>query len=195
MNIFFTNPCPIVCANEHCIVHTRKMIIEYAQLLSTAHRLLDGEKIKIKTKRKLADWYLLPSDITFKCSLKGMTVLDSHRMYKHTHTNHPSAVWVRQSKAHYDWLYQCFARLCANYAQHSGKQHATAIKCLNILKDAPKNLENNGFVQPPQCMPDNFKKELATIAYKGYIVSKLREWAQRPKPLNTNFYKQPKWVS
>jgi len=43
MNIFFTNINPTVCADEHCIVHTRKMIIEYAQLLSTTHHVIDGK--------------------------------------------------------------------------------------------------------------------------------------------------------
>lgn len=39
MNIFYTNPDPFICADEHCNVHQVKMILEYAQLLSTAHHL------------------------------------------------------------------------------------------------------------------------------------------------------------
>ena len=44
MNIFYTNSDPLKCAQEHCLVHQNKMIVEYAQLLSTAHHVLDGKK-------------------------------------------------------------------------------------------------------------------------------------------------------
>jgi len=44
MNVFYTNRDPVKCAEEHCVVHQNKMIVEYAQLLSTAHHVLDGKK-------------------------------------------------------------------------------------------------------------------------------------------------------
>lgn len=43
MNVFYTNENPSICAMEHCLKHQTKMIVEYAQLLSTAHHELDGE--------------------------------------------------------------------------------------------------------------------------------------------------------
>jgi hypothetical protein len=42
MNIFYLDEDPKICAQYHCDKHVVKMIIEYAQLLSTAHRVLDG---------------------------------------------------------------------------------------------------------------------------------------------------------
>lgn len=39
MNIFYTNTDPYLAADEHCNVHQVKMILEYAQLLSTAHHV------------------------------------------------------------------------------------------------------------------------------------------------------------
>lgn len=42
MNIFMTHSNPIQCAREHCLIHQNKMIIEYAQLLSTAHHVADS---------------------------------------------------------------------------------------------------------------------------------------------------------
>ena len=44
MNIFYTHHNPIQAAREHCISHRNKMIVEYAQLLSTEHHVLDGDK-------------------------------------------------------------------------------------------------------------------------------------------------------
>lgn len=42
MNIFRLDNDPIVCAKYHCDKHVVKMILEYAQILSTAHRVLDN---------------------------------------------------------------------------------------------------------------------------------------------------------
>ncbi len=42
MNIFFLDEDPRVAAQMHCDKHLVKMIVETAQLLSTAHRLLTG---------------------------------------------------------------------------------------------------------------------------------------------------------
>lgn len=48
MNLFVTNKCPVISAQDHCLVHLRKMIVEVAQMLSTAHHELDGEHIGYK---------------------------------------------------------------------------------------------------------------------------------------------------
>ena len=42
MNIFVLHEDPAVAATMLCDKHVPKMIIESAQMLSTAHRLLDG---------------------------------------------------------------------------------------------------------------------------------------------------------
>ena len=42
MNIFYLDHDPVMCAQMHCDKHVVKMIVEYAQLMSTAHRVLDG---------------------------------------------------------------------------------------------------------------------------------------------------------
>jgi len=82
MNIFYLDKDPRICAENHCDKHCVKMILEYAQLLSTAHRVLDGDP-----NQELPDGR---QDV----------------LYKATHVNHPSAVWVRQNEANYKWLYK-----------------------------------------------------------------------------------------
>ena len=47
MNIFYLHPDPVVCAAHHCDKHVVKMILETAQLLSTAHRVLDGDDLRL----------------------------------------------------------------------------------------------------------------------------------------------------
>ena len=48
MNIFATDPRPVVAAAHHCDVHLRKMIVETAQLLSAAHVFCDGNQVAYK---------------------------------------------------------------------------------------------------------------------------------------------------
>lgn len=44
MNIFYLDQDPRTAAEMHCDKHVVKMILESAQLLSTAHHILDGKK-------------------------------------------------------------------------------------------------------------------------------------------------------
>ena len=44
MNVFVLDYDPKTAAEMHCDKHTVKMILETAQLLSTSHRLLDGDR-------------------------------------------------------------------------------------------------------------------------------------------------------
>ena len=55
MNIFYLDTNPALCAEYHCDKHVVKMIIEYAQLLSTAHRIIDGEEVKVFEGRIYVD--------------------------------------------------------------------------------------------------------------------------------------------
>ena len=94
MNIFYLSAYPDQCAEMHNNSHCSKMIIEYAQLMSTAHRVLDGIEYYGRTKnnRKIKRWKL---NSELECIL-----------YKASHINHPSGIWVRQSEKNYLWLYE-----------------------------------------------------------------------------------------
>ena len=50
MNVFYLDKNTWEWAKMHCDKHIVKMIIEYAQLMSTAHRMLDGEEYIGKVK-------------------------------------------------------------------------------------------------------------------------------------------------
>ena len=49
MNIFYLHEDPIQNAKWHVDKHVVKMVTEYAQLLSTAHRILDGTEYEGRT--------------------------------------------------------------------------------------------------------------------------------------------------
>ena len=59
MNIFYLDRDVKTCATYHNDKHVVKMILEYAQLLSTAHRMLDGkEYIDASSGRRIKRWRL-----------------------------------------------------------------------------------------------------------------------------------------
>jgi hypothetical protein len=48
MNVFASHACPVKSAQDHCNVHLVKQTTEAAQLLSTAHFVLDGKQVAMK---------------------------------------------------------------------------------------------------------------------------------------------------
>ena len=43
MNVFYLHEDPQICAQMHADRHVVKMIVEYGQMMSTAHRVQDGK--------------------------------------------------------------------------------------------------------------------------------------------------------
>ena len=166
MNIFYLSEDPVQCAKWHCDKHVTKMIIEYAQLLSTAHRVLDGEHVKVISnsgKRMVSNWKLDGgSDNVF---------------YKVAHVSHPSNIWVRQSGHHYIYLWRLWHNLCLEYTERYNKTHMTWKKLRSYISILPQNIQDNGFKEPPQCMPDDCKEISAVKAYRKFYKAHKREFA------------------
>lgn len=89
--------------------------------------------------------------------------------YKATHKNHPSAIWVRQSAENYMWTYEHMLALGQEYTRRYGKEHLTISKCRDVLYTLPNGISDQEFVQPPQCMPDQYKVDNDSVtAYWNY---------------------------
>lgn len=89
--------------------------------------------------------------------------------YKATHKNHPSAIWVRSSAEAYMWAYEHMMALGTEYTKRYNKEHLTIAKCRDVLYTLPNNISDKPFVQPPQCMPDEYKVEGDSVtAYWNY---------------------------
>ena len=91
MNIFILDHNPKIAAQSQCDKHVVKMIVESAQMLSTAHRMLDG----VETKRP---------------SVSGKTMIKYYELenpemelmlYKAVHHKHPCTVWTMESVYNY----------------------------------------------------------------------------------------------
>lgn len=155
MNIFFLDRNPKLAAMYHNDKHVVKMVVETAQLLSTAHRVLDGEMYIDETSgRKIKRWRIhdYREDI----------------LYKATHINHPSASWVRESSSNYEYTYNLFCALCDEYTYRYGKIHESHKRLRNVLSTAPKNIQISEMTNPPQAMPDYCKDDDTVMAYRNY---------------------------
>lgn len=78
-------------------------------------------------------------------------------IYKATHRNHPSAVWVRETSGNYVWAYRLFRALCMEYRERYGRVHKTETKLLGPLMAFPRYIIHDDLLPPPACMPDEFK--------------------------------------
>ena len=174
MNIFYLDPDPSTCAKMHLDKHVVKMIIEYAQLMSTAHRVLDGEQYTDKTanNRNIQRWRMKDE-------------LSEHTLYKASHVNHPSAIWVRQSKENYRWLYRMWFYLLQEYTYRYGKKHACE-KLMSALYLDPMNIPKGIFTEPTLAMPDTYKVPNDAIkSYQNYYIhdkSRFAKWKNRETP-------------
>lgn len=157
MNIFAVNEDPRLAALELPDKLVPKMIVESAQMLSTAHRVLDGDQ-----------------------------KADMLHLYKKAYENHPSTIWVRQDAMNYWWLWMHALTLCEEYkwrfspeGQGTGNPHKTE-SVIHALQELPLNIpaekDTNWEVLQdlPLCMPDQYKTEggydqTTTGAYQKFV--------------------------
>jgi hypothetical protein len=184
MNIFYLDENPIKCAEFHCDKHVVKMILEYAQLLSTTHRFLDGTAVVglSKTGRKQTRY-----------------VLSDHResiLYSVTHINHPSAQWVRKSIHNYIWLADLLEECCKEYTYRYGKIHKVeSMGLMQTLKDnVPNNIPNVAFTGPTPAMPEECKVPGDPLKsyHNYYYKEKKRMWSWQGK---INSRVRPEWLN
>ena len=186
MNIFYLDPNPQTCAEMHCDKHVVKMIIEYAQLLSTAHRVLDGTlTVGLSASGRKKTTYVLNDD------RDGI-------LYAATHVNHPSAIWVRENLANYRWLFRMWSHLLDEYTHRYGKIHACA-RLKDSLRFPPNKMPVDEFFAPTPAMPGELKivaenpqpgrKYDVLASYKNYYI---KEKARFAKWKNRNI---PEWFA
>ena len=154
---------------QHVDKHVVKMILEYGQLMSTAHRVLDGEFYVGKTvnNRKIARW-LFPDE-------------RENKIWKASHTNHPSNLWIRSSKDHYTWLYSLWIELLKEYTYRYDRNHKSE-EMKEVLLSPPKNIPDKGWLEDPTpAMPDVYKVGDSINSYRNYYRGDKRSFANWKK--------------
>ncbi len=141
MNIFYFDECPVVSAEAQPDKMLVKMPLETAQMLCTAHRVLDGDEYA-----------------------------DEHGLYKEAYKNHPCTIWARESRGNYEWLYIHFLALAMEYTYRYGKEHLSYTKLHEPLEKHPDNISKGDMTPLAQAMPDEYKNDNPVVAYRDYVI-------------------------
>lgn len=170
MNIFALDEDTTLAAQYHCNRHVVKMIVEYAQILSTAHRILDGKQVisQSKTGRRSAIWVL-----------QG----ERDQLYKATHINHPSSVWARISTENYRWLHSLLVAVSKEYTYRYGREHkCSSDGLIDMLEDEPDNVPSGILTPVILAMSDEYKLSCHVESYRNYYrlgKKHLHDWVGR----------------
>lgn len=131
----------------------------------------------LDTDTKLAAQYHLSRHVVKmileSCQLMSTAhhVLGSGGPLKITHKNHPCALWVRESAANYEWLYNLTVELCKEYTFRYNKIHKyESDGVLQSLSKPPFLLARGPMTPFAQAMPDRYKHSDAVTAYRNYYL-------------------------
>jgi len=176
MNIFVLDKDPVVAAQMQCDKHVVKMIVESAQMLSTAHRILDGEFYYDKNAngRKIQRW---------RHPIPHM----EWQLYKAVHMRHPCTLWTMESSANYSWHFKHFIALCEEYTHRYHKKH----KCYAMrhmlgahpdkIPEGPMTPFKLAMGSNPECMSDD-----PVESYRKFYMTKQArfsmDWSYRGPP-------------
>lgn len=157
MNLFFLHKVAGKCAEDLCDKHIPKMVLETAQMLSTAHHYHNS--------------------------------VHKNSVYKRAYENHPTTKWVRQNCRTYEFAYRLFLDLLHEYFERFHKVH----KCDTLRKFLAINPCPDGdWVEPPQCMPDEYKCDDTVTAYRNYYINEKAYFAKWTRS-KIHKGKPPKW--
>lgn len=94
--------------------------------------------------------------------------------YKPTHANHPSSVWVRESRLHYDWVAALARELGREFFKRYGKHHKSYDVLMSELFYAPAGMRELPLKwRPPTlAMPDEFKSDDHVESYRKFYATK-----------------------
>ena len=155
MNIFVTDPDPVISAQTLCDKHVVKMVLESAQMLSTAWREYSSE------------------------------YADEHELYKTAHLNHPCSIWVRLARENYRWLYKHFVALCEEYTHRYEKTHASARLKGPLMWAPFKPCSVLATIEEPYdfvlAMPDEYKSDDVFDSYQKYLINEKQHFAKWEK--------------
>lgn len=147
MNIFFLSRSPRLAAKMHCDKHVVKMIIETAQMLYSAHWVLNPEGTP-PTAYKLAHKNH-PCSIWVRASLANYLWLAS------------LGIWLCRE-------YQ--------YRYGEQKVHKTEAHIAWLFQNPPASIPISELTEPALAMPDEYKQEDPILAYETfYRESKLKK--------------------
>jgi hypothetical protein len=165
MNIFFTNPTPLLCATALDDLRLNKMVLETAQLLSGAiHSFIDQGDNRL-------------------------TADEQAQLYRSTHINHPSAKFARSTARNFTWLVMHFDNLAQEFEGRRSKTHKSYYQ-IRPLTTNYTDWDHDSYILEADdikpylaCDADLKLLEDPFLAYRKHM---LRKWLVDDTPTWTN---------
>ena len=176
MNIFFLDENPVLAAQYQFDIHVNKMMIESAQLLSTAHHVLgvpiDYSNIYKPTHR-------------------------NHPMSKWVYENRDNYLWLLDHAVGLSNEFS-FRRKTSHKTQLVIEylvKNKIILDYLPVINSNQLQFFNYLITKPPLCIPDEFKKDDVILSYREcYKKSKLKDKRGIPMNIFTRRH-PPEWLT
>jgi len=174
MNIFFLSISPQEAARMMCDKHVVKMILELCQMLWTAFHSTGEDQWK----------ELVPAEM---------------KIYRATHANHPTCVWVRSSSTNYKWAAEHALEISKEYTRRYGKIHACHLMAEWFTRHSPRcDCEDktqavyatkdipDGCTPAPLCITNSeYHRDSLVESYRVYYIKDKIRFAKWDKSNNT----------
>jgi len=177
MNIFILDKNPQKAAEYHCDKHIVKMILESAQMLSTAHHIAFIKSHGLSTQdfkgqKKISDYCKQHSQF-------------AQQIYSVSHLHHPCTQWSFESIENYLWHSELSLALCHEYTRRYKKIHKSQV-VLELLSQNLPNLPKIGLTNFAIAMKPEFKiSNDAVDCYRNYYLKdkvRFAKWNYTNKP-------------
>lgn len=117
-------------------------------------------------------------------------------IYKETHKNHPCTLWAGENTANYYWLCDMMQALNSQRVNRGKANHKSYTTLYPYILRGPSGLPESRERTPfAQAMPDEYKHDDATVAYRRYLLAKRDEWRTRGLDFTYNDRPIPDWIS
>ena len=155
MNIFFLDETPKFSAQYLCDKHIPKMLLESAQMLSTAVRKYEEDT---------------------------ETTPLAEPIYKSAYPNHPMTIWVSETLGNFTWALDNAIWINNEYKLRFNKIHKSYKVLKNIIDfELNAHIPEGDFTEPPQCMPDEYRDKDYVTAYRRYYNTDKKYFAKWEK--------------
>jgi hypothetical protein len=79
------------------------------------------------------------------------------KVYSITHKNHPSNIWVRETRSNYEWLLAHFKALAEEYHRRRGKWHKSFRELFTSLSQGAMLIPEGKLTPMPNCAANKEK--------------------------------------
>lgn len=184
MNLFYLDEDVTKCAQAHVQRHVFKMMVEVAQMMSTAVRLSNGVETVLThpgNGRQKTVW-ALPGEQYVAIEEGGWDILD-RAAYQVSHQNHPCTIWIRESLDNYLYAKELVYALNEEAMWRSERDPNDLYSAYVTVRDLPvPNIPSIGRTPMRCAMPEFYMLGDAVLNYRLYYRGSkhhLANWGRR----------------